>query len=98
MENGMEYLILGDMLLDAVVRACHMKWDDNEMLYRDTNNQLMDWDDFISYAISIDDIIQVNIWGDGTIEFQITDGESINWYDFDKSVLVKVINILQSVK
>ena len=70
MENGIEYLILGDMLLDAVVRACHMKWDDNEMLYRDINNQLMDWDDFISYAISIDDIIQVNIWGDGTIEFQ----------------------------
>jgi len=93
-----EYLLLGDTLIEETARALHLTWNDEEMLCQDEHGDLIGWNTEMSLPINVDNIIQINFWGDGTLEFQLKDDEdSINWYDFDKEILIKVIKALRTI-
>lgn len=76
-------------------KAAGWTWDDEQECYVDKDGYEVDWDS--SDAVMIDPIEygghtykQVNVWGDGTVEFQDETGESLNWADFDDELVSKV--------
>ena len=76
-------------------KAAGWTWDDDNECYRDKDGIEVEWDS--SDAVMIDPIEydghtygQVNVWGDGTVEFQDETGESTNWADFDDELVGKI--------
>ena len=76
-------------------KAAGWTWDDENSCYVDKDGIEVEWDS--SDAVMIDPIEydghtyeQVNVWGDGTVEFQDETGESTNWADFDDEFVGKV--------
>lgn len=69
-------------------------WDDEQNGLVNADKEFVEWEDFDSVPINTDNLVQVNIWGDGTIELQGEDGESVNVYDFEPEVLERVAKCL----
>lgn len=87
-------ILLGDIILHEMVRLLNLKWNNKENLFQDKDGDLVYWDTLISWNIS-GEAVQINFWGDGTVEFQVGDEESTNWYDFDMEFLTNIINVLK---
>lgn len=53
------------------------------------------WYDFVSIPIHCNNIVKVNYWNaDATLEFETTDGESVNWCSFSISEMKNVLQVL----
>lgn len=76
-------------------KAAGWTWDDENSCYVDKDGIVVEWDS--SDAVMIDPIEydghtyeQVNVWGDGTVEFQDETGVSENWAEFDDELVGKI--------
>lgn len=76
-------------------KAAGWTWDDENSCYVDKDGIEVEWDS--SDAVMIDPIEydghtyeQVNVWGDGTVEFQDETGVSENWAEFDDELVGKI--------
>lgn len=69
-------------------------WDNEQNGVVNADKEFVEWEDFDSVPIDTDNLVQANIWGDGTIELQGEDGESVNVYDFEVEVLERVAKCL----
>lgn len=85
---------------DVVGKKLGWTWDDDKSCLVDKDGTEVDWDE--SDCITIDPVedengnvlTQVNMWGDGTVEFQDENGESVNWTEFDDATVKKVVAVL----
>ena len=85
---------------DVVGKKLGWTWDDDKSCLVDKDGTEVDWDE--SDCITIDPVedeegnvlTQVNMWGDGTVEFQDENGESVNWTEFDDAIVKKVVAAL----
>ena len=95
---NMNKLELVDTMTTLICHILEWKWSDDVDGLVNTDGIYIGWEDFDSIPIDLGDIVQVNFWGDGTIELQEKDGESICIYDYDTDTMEKVINALLVVK
>lgn len=85
---------------DVVGKKLGWTWDDDKSCLVDKDGTEVGWDE--SDCITIDPVedengnvlTQVNMWGDGTVEFQDENGESVNWTEFDDATVKKVVAVL----
>ena len=89
-------LCLVDILTFLICHRLEWSWDNKQNGLVNADGVFIEWEDFDSVPIDLEGFVQVNFWGDGTIELQETDGESINIYDYDVSIMEKLIELLKS--
>lgn len=95
MDITMKKLYLVDILTTLICFRLEWSWSDKDNALINVDGQVIEWDDFDSVPIDLEGFIQVNFWGDGTIELQEDNGESINIYKYDLSVLESVVEVLK---
>lgn len=89
-----------DEVTELVCKRLGWKWDDDKGGVVDKDGNLVGWDEFDSVEISPvhfggHTYSQVNIWGDGTLEYQDEEGESLNWCEFEQELTDKVCDELK---
>ena len=86
---------------DVVGKKLGWTWDDDKSCLVDKDGTEVGWDEFDYITIDpVEDeegnvLTQVNMWGDGTVEFQDENGESVNWTEFDDATVKKVVAVLE---
>lgn len=95
---NMKKLELVDTITALVCYILDWKWSDAEGGLVDADGVYIGWEDFGSIPINLGDIVQINFWGDGTIELQEKNCESICIYDYDTDIMEKVIDALLAVE
>ena len=76
-------------------------WEDDYMVDEDGNRVEWTDSDYITFPPIEDNgntYVQVNFWGDGTLEIQDTEGESVNYNEFDTDFLKKVLASLRNAQ
>lgn len=94
----MKKLELLDTITALVCYILDWKWSDAENGLTDADGVYIGWEDIGSIPINLGDIVQINLWGDGTIELQEKNCESVCIYDYDTDIMEKVIDALLVVK
>lgn len=97
-DNTKKKLKMVDTMTALICYILEWKWSDEENGLVDADGKYIGWEDFDGIPIAVDNIVQVNFWGDGTIELQEKDSESTCIYDYDTDTMSKVIDALLGIK
>lgn len=90
---------LGDALTYKVIEKLGFTISKDTRSILDGDGFVIEWTE--QHSMPMLDVIdgeylycQINLWGDFTLEFQDTDGESINWSKFSTEFLEQVLKNL----